>query len=328
MPGERIYGPYPDRGRWRVVAVDAAGRRVIETFASEVEALEYRETAEEQLNGRVVQTAIDDHLVAMTRRGCNSDSVATTRWRLEGLHAGALADPLSTLTAKRAGQLYETYTTGRAPDTHRNALNEARSAGRLWVRQGWLATNPWLDVEAVGRRRRRKRQLKMDQTRALLDVAIARADTDNGALAVATMLLLGLRSSELCRIVAPDFDCGGTVVLIPEAKSEAGVRELEIPAVLQSLLKVRAVRSNRLFPHRRWWVREQVVRLCNLAGLEPVTAHALRGMHATVAVRRGVSAHAVAAALGHSSPKVTANHYIALGTVRDFSPGFPEPPTS
>jgi integrase len=44
--------------------------------------------------------------------------------------------------------------------------------------------------------------------------------------------------------------------------------------------------------------------------------HSLRGLHATLATDAGVSSHAVAAALGHSSPAVTHAHYIEGGTAR------------
>jgi integrase len=47
-------------------------------------------------------------------------------------------------------------------------------------------------------------------------------------------------------------------------------------------------------------------------GAEPstmVTAHAMRGLHGTLAVDSGITSHAVAAALGHESFRTTAESY-------------------
>jgi integrase len=47
-----------------------------------------------------------------------------------------------------------------------------------------------------------------------------------------------------------------------------------------------------------------------------VSAHGMRGLHSTLALERGVSSHAVASALGHTSFKATAQqNYVAPGTV-------------
>jgi hypothetical protein len=40
-----------------------------------------------------------------------------------------------------------------------------------------------------------------------------------------------------------------------------------------------------------------------------VSAHAMRGLHGTLAVDSGITAHAVAAALGHESFRTTAESY-------------------
>ena len=46
-----------------------------------------------------------------------------------------------------------------------------------------------------------------------------------------------------------------------------------------------------------------------------MTAHGQRGLHATLAVESGITAHAVAAALGHASFKVTAQSYAQPGAM-------------
>ena len=112
--GERIYGPYPDRGRYRVVAVDAAGRRTAESFTTEAEAADYVGIIEARSATRTVRAGLEDYFTSMTRKGAAGDSVSTTRYRLEGLHADALADPLGSLSTRRVTALYEVYAVGRA----------------------------------------------------------------------------------------------------------------------------------------------------------------------------------------------------------------------
>ena len=41
-----------------------------------------------------------------------------------------------------------------------------------------------------------------------------------------------------------------------------------------------------------------------------MTAHGMRGLHSTLAVENGVSAHVVAASLGHESSKTTMQSYV------------------
>ena len=49
--------------------------------------------------------------------------------------------------------------------------------------------------------------------------------------------------------------------------------------------------------------------ICQAAGVPKVTAHGMRGLHSTLAVENGVSAHVVAAALGHESSATTMQSY-------------------
>ena len=46
-----------------------------------------------------------------------------------------------------------------------------------------------------------------------------------------------------------------------------------------------------------------------------VCPHSLRGLWATAGVRSGALSHTVAAALGHGSFKITAQHYVQPGTL-------------
>ena len=56
-----------------------------------------------------------------------------------------------------------------------------------------------------------------------------------------------------------------------------------------------------------------MARICRAAGVPRVTAHDMRGLHGTLAVETGLSAHAVAAALGHESVTTTLQSYAKAG---------------
>jgi integrase len=51
----------------------------------------------------------------------------------------------------------------------------------------------------------------------------------------ATALLMGMRASEVTDGLVRDLDDDGRVLVIPHAKTRAGVRRLRIPEVLQPL---------------------------------------------------------------------------------------------
>jgi integrase len=52
-------------------------------------------------------------------------------------------------------------------------------------------------------------------------------------------------------------------------------------------------------------VIDQVHRICDLAKLPRVTAHALRGLLATLTAERGLAGHLIAATLGHEDERTT-----------------------
>ena len=62
-----------------------------------------------------------------------------------------------------------------------------------------------------------------------------------------------------------------------------------------------------------------VKRLCRSAGVPEVTAHATRGIHATIATQVGTTSHIVAMALGHGNDQVTKRHYIRRGAAEQAS---------
>lgn len=248
-------------------------------------------------------------------RGARESTLVTAEYRLAGLLKPCRALPVRDLTAKRCEALYRAYAASRKPDTHQGALAVARAFGE-WARKSKLiAINPWADVEPIGRKTRGKPQHRIDEARKLATWCLPRAGEDDGALAVLLGLLLGLRAGEIVGLVRRDLDDKGRRLWVAKAKTQAGVRSVVIPEVLRTHLTRRAeLPQERLLPYRREWVRDQTRRICRLAGVPVVCAHALRGAHATLALEAGASAVDVALSLGHTSPAITRAAYAATGS--------------
>jgi integrase len=187
------------------------------------------------------------------------------------------------------------------------------------VRSGHAKKDPIGSVEIVGKKRRGKPQLRIDEARTLLIHALRTSDEAKpnrervGALAVATALLLGLRNGEVVDRKVRDLDDGGRVLVIDESKTAAGIRNVEVPEVLRDRLAKMAegrAAAEQLFPKlTRDKLRYWTTRLCQEANLPLVTPHGLRGTNATASMRANRNPHEVAAALGHASIHVTLRHY-------------------
>jgi integrase len=65
--------------------------------------------------------------------------------------------------------------------------------------------------------------------------------------------------------------------------------------------------------HLRDWVIDHVHRICDAAKVPPVTAHAMRGLLATLTAERGLAGHLIAATLGHENKRTTTHAYAAPG---------------
>jgi integrase len=167
---------------------------------------------------------------------------------------------------------------------------------------------------AIGKVRHGKEQLRIDEARRWMVEAQRQADAGNaGAVAAMMALVMGMRASEIVSRVVRDLDDGGALLWIPDSKTLAGRRKLQVPEFLQPhLVKLaRGLESQAalLGEHWRDWPRKWVQKICKAAGVPKVTAHGMRGLHGTLAVERGITAHAVASALGHESFKTTAESY-------------------
>ncbi len=318
---ERVYGPYKERnGTYRIVVAARSGRaaaRRTYIFATEGEA----QAADKQLRAdvteytvqRMLDTFLDDRAANETKPG----SLETLRIRLEGMLKPVLLQPVQQLKAPRAQALYDKYREGRAPDTHHGALANCKAAFE-WARKRKIVQfSPWDDIDPVGKKRRRKNQLRIDEARKLSAWLVARADTDDKALGVLVALVLGLRAHEVVGIERRDLDDNGTVLHVAKSKTAAGERTVILPEVLRAPLLRRAeLRSGRLLPYARGWVRDNTKRACKAAGVPVVCAQALRGTNATFAMEAGMAPEAVARSLGHTSASVTKAAYALPGAGR------------
>lgn len=322
----RIDGPFRDRGKWRVRIVDReTGKRKNHIYPTETAAKAAipklrREYARPV--GVPLGDALDEYERYMKAKGNRPRSITTTLQRLRPLFS--MTDTITgNLKPGDLSKMWEAYASKKAVDTNANTLNQARTFMRWCSGKGWLKNSNLLDgIEVLGKRRKGKPQLSEDESRRFLTVALQLGRTgDRGATAAATALLLGMRASEIADRIVRDLDGGGRILAITSAKTEAGVRRLRVPGVLQPLLQGLAAgkeSGDRLLgpDANRHWVLRAVARICKAAKVPVVTTHGLRGTHATLAVDAGITGGAVAASLGHESFEgVTVRHYASADSV-------------
>ena len=309
----RILGPYPERGGWRVIAVSSSGERTPTLCSTEGEARELATDLRAELEAKDVKVseAIDLYLSNLRDRGAKEQSIKTARYRLSAMFPPLLGDTMvGDMTAKDCQAAYDSLRTRQAADTHRNTLALSK-AFLAWARdKGFGSCNPMEKVLGIGERSVGKEQLRIDEARKYWTVAVRLAKAgDLGALAAVTVLATAIRAGECAAIVDRDIDDGGRVLVIPKAKTRAGVRRLAIDKWLGQLLKATAA-GGRVFPDKdRYWVNYHVKRLCRLAGVPEVGPHGLRGTHASLATTEGASSEVVSRALGHTNTRITERHY-------------------
>ena len=318
-----MYGPYyeePRRdsrgrwhpGRWRVYVVDQTGKQTTGSYASEAKAkrelAKFSEGIERE--ALTVDRAIDMYVDYQRAKGNSEGSIKTTIFRLrKGILAPALDQALQDLNHKRAQRLYDQLAAKVETDTHRNSLGQARSFARWCVKRGYLAGNPFADVEGIGRRKageESKTQLTTDEARKL--VAHCLAHPGRHATGALICLGLGLRASEVCRLEPADLDDDGSILIVRGTKSRSARRRLVIPEWLRPVLE-----GTLPIGLTRYGLRDACRRLCREAGVTETGPQGLRGTHASLAAGAGAASQLVADSLGHASPAVTERHYASRG---------------
>jgi integrase len=329
---DRVHGPYKHGQQWRLVFVRADGERIVESFETEARANGVAAAARAQSESRTLSVVVDAYEVSMRERQLAGVTIDRARAHLETL----LALPsnghrrLTWLTPKRAAELYAALVPKMSVDSHRNALAAGRSLGRFAVEHGWTKADPFAAVKGVGRRKKGKAQLHIDEARKLEDVCFAEGTRE--AYAVITGFLCAFGPSEVAHRQVRDLDDGGRLLHVTKGKNRYRVRTSEVPehlrAPLLALAKGRPgsaylFGANDIDRPSRYWVYWHCVRLAKLAKVPHVSPHGLRGTHSTIAMGHASSSVSVAAALagvraglGHApgSP-ITASTYVAPGAV-------------
>lgn len=349
-----VCGPVKHRRKWRLVIYTprGPGRRstYIRSFVTEAEAKtwkrEFQRTA--AAAGRTVNDAVVEYLDAYLRKrkGNKEGSIATSRHRL-----AAILDfdmPLGDLTPRRAEDLYEQmidegYGKDRtyAPDTHHNSLMEAKAFARYCMSKSWLSNNPFAKIEPVGKKRHRKKQLRIDEARTYIGHCMGewQRTKDRTAIAALLPLAFNLRASEVAQLVARDVDDRGRLLWVAYGEDEAGQdlaktassrRAAKVPKhlvqPLRELADTPALATGHLFanedgkPATRHWVRYWVLAHAKAAKVPPITTHGLRGTHASIGVGGGVADTVMAAALGHDvrdEGATARRHYIDPAVAAD-----------
>lgn len=270
--------------------------------------------------------ALDLYGAHQAAKGNKPRTAATTLGRLRsffdlGGEDDAGDELLVDVTTARCQRLYDRLAARVAVDTHRNTLGQVRTFFRWAKKRGYVRSNPLvaadgeLTVEGEGRRRKGKKQLRIDEARRFRAAGLELAAAgDRGALAALLALLQGMRAEEVLGLTARDVDDGGRVLWlaaddVDEVKTERGRRALVVAPELVEPLRIAAAGGEDLFAGRtRWWLRRQVARLCRMAGAPRVCSHGLRGTHSSIGTEFGASALAVSMALGHTE-KVNRESY-------------------
>jgi integrase len=342
--GVRILGPYKQHNGYRIIEIDAKGERDSTIHSTRAKAQRYKELIEADLErgDHTTATALERYKKFLAESGSKPESITVVEWAVELFFPEPV--PLSLLSAKRCQALYDTVRTRPskftgaplANDTHRGALVRVKTF-MSWccaLPQGWITENPFAAVKGVGKLRPRGKslgksgnELRVKGAREWYAKALEfAAKGDTGAVAGLMAMLLGMRAGEIVSRKVGDLDddsAPGDLLWIPCSKTPAGRRTLEVPDVLRPFLLELAAGKSADRPLLEWegkrhhhaWPRKQIVKICKAAGVPEVTAHAMRGLLATLTAERGMAGHLIAATLGHTSYEgMTLKAYAAPGS--------------
>jgi integrase len=335
-----VYGPYREvhRGkeRWRIVLTGPTGRPRHLRFATRGEAERQAEAAKREVDQRTVADARDAYEVH--RRGLKTPpsprSIITTTRRINAWFDGKAR--LLSLDAPTVVRAFDRRAAKVAVATMQGELCEVRRWLHWCISQGWLPSDPTVGLRVEGEANKGKAQLRRAEALALQDDCLARGD----ALSLAILLCLRaqLRSEEARGLAVRDIEelAEGQVLvwLSPEKrrlKSKKSERQVVLGGQLAALLLQRAADlrdkgEQWLFPSRSeqgypvaTWLRKGLATRLEALGLPKCTPQGLRGTGATLARLAHVPVDIVAGSLGHETPRITQDAYLAPGSDRQAS---------
>jgi integrase len=325
----KIFGPYPYKKRWRILIRLGSGQeaRSFETEAeAKAELRKLRIEAHRQA-GIPCEKAIDTYADLLRTNGLRESSIDTTTYRLKRFFDPVLKSPLATITPARARDLFTRL--GGSVDSRRNTLAEAKTFARKAKENGWNDTVLLADVRGEGRRRYGKTKLTLDESRKFLAACLelagsAAAKKRTAGIASAMPLIFGMRASEITGLQVRDLDAGGTIIRIRRAKTQAGIRSLQVPDWFRPFLAALAAGkapTDLLIGRERTWLHRNVRSICQRAKVTEAPPHGLRGTHGDLALTAAVAPKAVSEALGHESLTTTYRHYADAGITQAIDHG-------
>jgi integrase len=358
MPGRpkddraRVLGPYEHKKRqeWRLIAVNPGATRPEDRqrtlyFPTREDADKAKREIEERICNVTVEMAIDAYEHHLQQKGTIGYAETIRRIRL---FCSPVSDLLvSRLTRERAQQLYDDFR-GRtivhfkkdgtpakdhgkpiSVSYHRAALINSRSMAKFAIREKrWLRSNPFADVEGIGKRNSGKTTLTLDEATKFYEYCLARAQADDAtALGLLLALALALRSADVCKRIVRDVDMDGALLRIHGAKTKKSNRPRKVPTLLQPLLRKLAAgrgafeplfawrRKGELRHHTHRWLEEGMVRFCKGAGVPYVCPHALKSTAGEVLAEDGEAAETIIRHLSHDDGATTRRHYVRGGAM-------------
>ncbi len=324
--GDRATGPYEHGNQFRVrIVID--GKKGYRGFKTEREAWDYISEFRAATENRGLGATIEEHLTHLAtygrapsgnrkrQRPLGALSIGTLRHRLMALLRVVEGDrPLAAVTPSAAQRLYDKRVGECRADTHHGELAGTHAFFDWCVERDYTDRNPFSGVEPQGDRSAGKPSLSTDGARAFLEAATGERSMEGRACVVA--LVLGLRASELCARLVGDLDDRGGVLVIPKAKTRAGVRRIKLPPMVRALVAEQTAGKkpeDRIFPLSRYALHYHTVRLCKAAGVKRVTPHGLRKSMTENAVEVGGSLDSMLGTMGWASVAVGRKHYLEPG---------------
>src|SRR5690348_10778089 len=148
--GDRVYGPYKQGNRWKVVIRRPDGAQTTQTFTSQAAADEVADSYGRLSTGTTMKAAVEAYVKHLVDRGLKFATYDRAEDHLERLLQLKTSGhrPISWV-ARRGQELYDAAQVGAAVDSHRNALAAGKSWGRFCVKRGWLRSDPFADVEGM-----------------------------------------------------------------------------------------------------------------------------------------------------------------------------------
>ena len=196
-----------------------------------------------------------------------------------------------------------------APQTQARILKQMSQFLDWCVGEGELGANPWEALKVKDRPEVHPHGVLKDEKVSILLGAKDRVLHS----ALLFGLLTGMRSGEICGLMADDVTAKGNlgrfVSIRPNAvrllKSKAAEREVPLHGVLEQLLDAALPKTGRLFPHLT--VDKVVKRYAYLRRLHPelhgTVFHSTRKWFITQCERTGVPEHFTATLVGHHSAR-------------------------